>query len=209
MQTRTELKPGEAKAVITDLLKVAISCHEQHATARTAIEYDQQQALDWAWKSGKALNKIKPLIGHSNWTPWLASHWASKKQHRSVRSAQTYMKIDSDNPNALRVADLKFDTIRKYCIGFVPEKVKPESKDNITFPRLMHHLKIINEINRWKRRRDVGHIEKDLEEERRDFQPEIYWMINEWFSDNLVTLPDGRRALILGDDFTSLYPAKE
>lgn len=53
------------------------------------------------------------------------------------------MKIDSDNPelrhvkpNRLRVADLKFNTIRKCAIGFLAEKDRPQLEENVKFPHL-------------------------------------------------------------------------
>lgn len=183
MQTSSELT--KTKAAITELLTVAIACHDHHQEARQSVEDDQQEALDWAWKSGKALNQIKPLIGHSNWTPWLSSNWVSKKLQRSVRSAQSYMKIDADNPNALRVADLNFDTIRKYRIGFVPDKIKPPLKGNVTFPRLTCDLKFVNEWHRWKRRRDTGQgVEKNIKEERRNCREMYEWMRSELYGDD-------------------------
>jgi hypothetical protein len=185
MQTSSELtKIEKAKAAIKELLNVAIACHEHHEQARQSVQEEQQAALEWAWKSGKALNEIKPRIGHSNWTPWLSANWLSKRQHRSVRSAQCYMKIDADNPNAQRVADLKFDTIRKYAIGFVPEKDKPPLKGNVTFARLSCDLKFVNEWHRWKRRRDTGQIDKNLEEERRNCREMFDWMSTELYGDD-------------------------
>jgi hypothetical protein len=98
------------------------------------------------------------------------------------------------------VETLEADSLRKFRLGYF-EKEKPDQPGNRKFPRLLHHLKIINEINRWMRRREVGHIEKDVEEERRDFRPVVHWFIAELFSEDVVTLPDGRKAFVLGDDY--------
>ncbi len=92
------------------------------------------------------------------------------------------MKIANDNSNVRRVGDLKFDTIRKYRLGFVPEKEKPELENDVKFPRLMHHLKLVNEFARWKRRRDTGQIEKNEDEERRDLR-ELYDFLRELYGD--------------------------
>lgn len=174
------LAVGE-KQRIAHLLKEAIEHHQRCAVARLEAAGKQDEAIYEAWQAGVRLNKIKPEIGHGNWLPWLDLNFC-KRATVVPRMAQLYMKIDNDNPNARRVAHLKFDTIRKYRIGFVPEKEKPLLGNNVTFPRITHHLKLVNDFNRWKRRRDTGQIESDREEERRDFQEIFDWMRSELYA---------------------------
>ena len=191
MQTRTELTLiTKAKAEIEKLLEEAVEHHMHVAAARSAVENGQQLALFHAWQSGIRLNKIKSIVGHGNWQAWVEGN-VRKPQGISDRTVRLYMKIDADNPelregkaNRQRVADLKFDTVRKYAIGFVPEKDKPELQNNATFPRLMHHLKLVNEFNRWKRRRDTGQIESNPKEERRDFKEMYDWLRTELYGDD-------------------------
>ena len=59
-------------------------------------------ALEKAWLCGKRLSAMKELVGHGNWLPYLESHIPKV----SVSTAQRYMKIDRDNPNAARVREL-------------------------------------------------------------------------------------------------------
>jgi hypothetical protein len=195
------------KAEVSRLLTEAVAHHRHTEAARAAAASGQELALFHAWQAGIRLNQLKPIIGFGNWQTWLETNFC-KPRKCSYQTAALYMQIDTQNeelrdPAAKveRVTLLKFDTIRKYKLGFAPEKDKPELEGNRKFPRLLHHLKIINEINRWKRRREVGHIEKEVEEERRDFRPEVYWFIRELFADDVTTLEDGRRVLILGDDY--------
>jgi hypothetical protein len=90
------------------------------------------------------------------------------------------MKIDTDNahlrdlpPNRQRVANLKFDTIRKYAHGFIPEKGQPNKEGDIKFPRLVSFLNITNEYNRLKYRH-VNGLEGVNFPEARDETVELY-----------------------------------
>jgi hypothetical protein len=150
MQTSTTQKqlvanrPGE----IRQLAEEAKQFHAEAEEARAIAEYQVTTAIGKAWQCGKRLNAIKAIVGHGNWLPWLRSNWPEL----TVRTAQSYVKIDHDNPNARRVAHLKFDSIRRYRLGLVPEKEQPNKERDIKFPRLVSFLNIANEYNRLKHR---------------------------------------------------------
>ncbi|HEX3818606.1 MAG TPA: hypothetical protein VHW03_09990 [Chthoniobacterales bacterium] len=182
MQTGAELAPiNQAKADIRALLAKAIEHHEAAQAAKTEVEDKQKFALREAWQAGIALNQLKALFPHGSWIPWLLVNFC-KARDVSYRTAALYMKIASENSNVQRVADLKFDTVRKYALSFAPEKEKPQLSGNVKLPKLLHHLTVVNEFNRWKRRRDTGQIEKDEEEERRDYR-ELYDWLRELYGD--------------------------
>lgn len=74
------------------------------------------------------------------------------------------MKIDHDNPNALHVAHLKFDSVRKYRLSLVPEKPQPNREGDIKFRRFVSFLNIVNEYHRLKNRHIDGLEGVDFQE---------------------------------------------
>jgi hypothetical protein len=167
------------KTDLKNLLTEAVEHHNHVEAARAAVENAQQLALFHAWQAGIRLNNMKRLVGYGNWQNWCEINFC-KPFGVSDRTARLYMKIDTDNAhlrhlpaNRQRVADLRFDTIRKYAYTLIPEKAQPSHEDNIKFPRLVSFLNIVNEYNRLKNR----HVD-DLEgvdlEEARDETVELY-----------------------------------
>jgi hypothetical protein len=173
------------KKGIARLLQLAIKHHKAAETAVKQVEANKRRALTHAWRCGRALNKIKPLVGHGNWQGWVELTFC-KPHGLSYRTAALYMKIDADNPNVQRVADLKFDTIRKYARQFVPEKARIEHPGNEKIPRLTHHLTVLNEFNRLKYRHDAGLQRIDFAEVRRDWRPIYEWLKQDVFGENSV-----------------------
>lgn len=163
MQEKVNEKPlAVRRTELKNLLNEAVEHHNHVETARTAVENAQQLALFHAWQAGIRLNKMKELIGHGHWLNWLDINFC-KPHGLAERTAHAYMKIDTDNaelrhvkPNPQRVADLKFDTIRKYAYGFIPEKAQPNKEGDIKFPRLVSVGNIVNEYNRLKYRHVNG-----------------------------------------------------
>lgn len=156
---------------LRDLLKETVDHHKHCEAARAAVENAQQLAMFHAWQAGIRLNRMKALIGHGNWQEWVAAN----VRGISERTVRLYCKIDNDNPelrdvkpNRQRVADLKFDTIRKYAIGFVPEKEQPEHAGDAKFPRLVSFLNIANEYARLKQRHIDGLQRIDFDEAREE-----------------------------------------
>src|SRR6266480_32626 len=150
------------KTELKNLLNEAIEHHNHVEAARAAVANAQQVALFHAWQAGVRLNTMKRLVGHGNWQNWCETKFC-KPFGISDRTARLYMKIDTDNahlrnlpPNRQRVADLKFDTIRKHAYGFIPEKAQPNKEGDIKFPRLVSVGNIVNEYNRLKYRHVNG-----------------------------------------------------
>ena len=163
---------------IRQLAEEAKQLHAEAEEARAAAEHQVTTAIEKAWQCGKRLNAIKAIVGHGNWLPWLRSNWPEL----TVRTAQSYMKIDHDNPNALRVAHLKFDSVRKYRLALVPEKPHPDRQGNIKFRRLVSLLNIVNEYERLKFRHISGLERVDFEEAKGETM-ELYqflrWLHND------------------------------
>ena len=171
------------KSEIKDLLNEAIGYHDHCEAARASVLSTQRAALWHAWQAGIRLNMMKALIGRGDWLDWLDLNFC-KPLKISVRTAQLYMKIDSDNVDlgekakTQRVApteadlqlltQLKFDSIRKYAFTFIPEKEDPYKGKDIRLPRLHSFLKIVNEYNRLKYRHIIGLDPVNFAETRRD-----------------------------------------
>jgi hypothetical protein len=171
------------KSKIVDLLKETIEHHDHCETARSATLTAQQTALWHAWQAGIRLSEMKALIRRGEWLDWLELKFC-KPLKISVRTAQVYMKIDSDNADlrekakTQRVAPtqadyqlltkLKMDTIRKYAFGFIPKKHKPNKDEDIKFDRLYSFLNIVNEYERVKYRHICGLQAIDIVETREE-----------------------------------------
>jgi Protein of unknown function (DUF3102) len=163
---------------IWQLADEAKQFHAEAQEARAAVEHHVTTGIEKAWQCGKRLNAIKAIVGHGNWLPWLRSNWPEL----TVRTAQSYMKIDHDNPNALHVAHLKLDSIRKYRLSLVPEKPQPNIEGDIKFPRLVSFLNIANEYSRLKERH-ISDLERVDFDEAKEETLELYrflrWLHND------------------------------
>jgi hypothetical protein len=174
------------KSEITDLLKEATDHHEHCQAARVSVLNTQRVALWHAWHVGIRLNAMKALIRRGDWIDWLDLNFCTPLKI-SVRTAQVYMKIDTENSDlreeakTQRVAPteadfqlltkLKFDTIRKYAFGFIPKKHEPNKDRDIRFPPSYSFGNIINEYNRVRNRHiwglelvDFAHIRQETVE---------------------------------------------
>jgi hypothetical protein len=165
------LRAGELR----DLLKEAVDHHKHTMAARSSVENGQQLALFHAWQAGVRLNKMKELVGHGNWEKWVESNFCDPND-LTIRMAQIYMKIDNDNaelrriraPKTKHVSFLKFDTVRKHAIGFVPDKEQPEHSGNAKFPRLSSFVNIGNEYEKLRYRHTEGLQLVDFDEAREE-----------------------------------------
>ena len=143
-------------------------------------------ALEKAWQCGKRLNEMKRIIGHGNWLTYLQS----QLPEISESTAQRYMKIDRDNPNAARVKDLKFDSIRKHCLSLAPAKKRPQLKGDLRDWPCAHYLSAVNFFARWYHRVKIGLAQSPPREVlRHDLEPTLRRMIElcgkEWALEKL------------------------
>jgi hypothetical protein len=153
MQTSTTEQSSLSRTTeIRKLSKEAKQFYAEAEKARGLVEDGAMTALEKAWQCGKRLNAIKTIIGHGNWETWRESQLPELDD----RTAHRYMKVARDNPKASRVTDLKFDSIRKHCLTFVPDKSEPNKHRDISFPRSVSLGNIVNEYNRLKYRHQQG-----------------------------------------------------
>jgi len=187
-------KKSETKQLLTE----AIDHHKHCEAACSAVLRTQQVALWHAWQVGIRLNHMKALIHRGDWLDWLDINFC-KPLKVSIRTAQVYMKIDTENAElreeakTQRVAPaeadfqlltrLKSDTIRKYAFGFVPKKHEPNKDRDIRFGRLYSFLNIINEYNRVKHRHVMGLQAVDFVELREE-AVEIYQFLQWVYGDS-------------------------
>src|SRR5205823_5627188 len=119
-----------------------------------------------AWELGKLLNRLKPMIGHGNWLPWLSSTFPNLH----ARRAQRCMLLATLNPNATNASQLQIESIRKLSLSYVPEKEQPKHKGDVKFERLVSFLNVVNEFNRLKQRHVSGLQRVDFEEAREELR---------------------------------------
>jgi Protein of unknown function (DUF3102) len=104
------LKRGKSETVRADLRRLSAEAKTLHVEALAIADETRSIALsavEKGWQCGKRLNAMKKILGHGHWLPYLRTHLPEISQS----TAQRYMKIDRDNPNAARVQDLPFDSI--------------------------------------------------------------------------------------------------
>jgi hypothetical protein len=173
-RTTDEKQLATRQTQLAELLDEAVEHHNHVEAARAAVANAQQLALFHAWQAGIRLNKMKALVPHGSWQDWLEVNFCNARGI-SYQTAVLYMKIDKENAelrdveaNLQRVRDLKFDTIRKYAYGFIPEKSKPNEEWDIKFRRPFSFGNIVNEYNRVKYRHISGLQAVDFEEIREE-----------------------------------------
>src|SRR6266568_3846005 len=113
-----------------------------------------------AWEFGRFLTRAKHELGHGLFIPWRNATFP--KIHE--RKAQRCQELFANNSNATVLSDLSDrllkkwigalnrDSVRKFRLGYVPEKFQPEHKGNAKFPRLVSFLNIVNEYERLRNR---------------------------------------------------------
>jgi hypothetical protein len=141
-----------------DLERLRLEAAGLHADAIAITEQistDVMRALEKAWQCGKRLNAMKEILGHGNWLPYLESHLPEI----SVSTAQRYMKIDRENPNAARVRDLKFDSIRKHCLSLAPAKERLQLEGDSKINPGPHYLTFVNNFSKWDHHVQIGKAE--------------------------------------------------
>ncbi|GEM_PF-3780307 len=166
MQTRTitaNLKTltAEAKRLWTEgesINRLVLSCLDK--------------SLDRAWRLGKVLNQIKGMVGTGNWLLWLEANWPELHE----RTAQRFMVLDRENPEAQTIEDLSPDSVRKFRLGYVPAKERPELEGDQSFARQPHYLTLVNDWRRLHRRMETGLCDLDPTEARRDLKPVFDWL---------------------------------
>ena len=163
------------KSTVEKSLKVLTASARGYLDELNAIGQDIEcrflHGLDRAWRLGKVLNEIKGVVGHGNWLVWLEANLSISQRH-----AQRHMELDAANPKAKRVEDLSSDSVRKFRLGYVPDKERAQLPGDAALPPACHHLTLLHDFKRFTRRVDIGQAVLDPEEARRDLQPLYDWL---------------------------------
>jgi hypothetical protein len=158
-------RPSDAdRKKLKHLSSQANTLHAEVLAMRENVFAGAMGVLEKAWQCGRRLNAMKKILGHGHWLPYLETHLPEI----SESTAQRYMKIDRDNPNAARVQDLKFDSIRKHCLSLAPVKKQIDYPGNVKFPRSVTFQNIVNEYRRLKNRHCDGLQIVDFDEVREE-----------------------------------------
>src|SRR5919109_705326 len=124
---------------------------------------DPQAFLEW--HSGVAYIRVKRYAAHVQ----LASVRCLQEEPQigrvdlrthfpeiSESTAQRYVKIDRDNPNAERVRDLKFDSVQKHCLSLAPPKERQVMEGDAKDAPAPHYLTFVNNFSKWHRQVQIG-----------------------------------------------------
>jgi hypothetical protein len=129
-----------------------------------------------AWEFGRFLTRVKHELGHGLYSPWRNATFPNIHE----RKAQRCQELFANNPSATVLSDLSGrslkkwisrlnrDSVRKFRLGYVPDKFQPKHAGNIKFPRLVSFLNIVNEYNRLRNRHIAGLQMVDFEEAREE-----------------------------------------
>jgi hypothetical protein len=129
-----------------------------------------------AWEFGRFLTRVKHELGHGVFIPWRNATFPNIHERKAQRCQELFAK----NPNATVLSDLSeqslqkwidalnHDSLRKFRLGYVPDKFQPKHAGNIRFPRLVSFLNIVNEYNRLRHRHTEGLQLVDFEEAREE-----------------------------------------
>ncbi len=139
-------------------------------TSKSLLELFDR-AIDRAWRLGLCLAEIKRAVGHGNWLGWIEANLPVGE-----RQAQRYIELAAANPSAKTAADLSEDSVRKFRLGYVPEKERPELDGDAEIKPTVHHLTLLNDFRRLHRRIEIGAASFDREEARRDLRPMWEWL---------------------------------
>lgn len=144
-----------------------------------------------AWEFGRYLSSAKEQIGHGNFDTWRKS--AFPKLHE--RKAQRCHELYRNNSKATELSDLKdssldrwikglsLDSVRKFRLGYVPDKHQPNKGKDVKLPRLHSFLNVVNEYERLKYRHTNGLQEVDLVEAREELV-ELYAFLKWLYKDS-------------------------
>lgn len=135
------------------------------------IEDKLNAALDRAWRLGVQLKKAKDILGHGNWIRWVESNLPLSERH-----ARRHKELAESNPKARSIEDLSEDSVRKFRLGYVPDKERPEIEGDQTLPRVFHHLTLLNDFQKLTRRVEIGQAKIDQEAARKDLWPVFEWL---------------------------------
>jgi hypothetical protein len=138
----------------------------------------------YAWLFGKFLHRAKDTLGHGSFSVWRSETFPRLHERKAQRCQELYAR----NSNATELTDLseraleKFistlsdDSVRKYRLGYIPEKDRPQQKGDKKFGRPTHYSSVLGECNKLQQRIEAGQSRDDREEMRCEFAPFFTWL---------------------------------
>ena len=129
-----------------------------------------------AWELGGFLTRAKQELGHGRFRHWRNANFPRIHERKAERCQELF----ANNSNATVLSDLSdrslkkwirelnHDSVRKFRLGYVPDKFQPKHKGNVKFARFVSFLNIVNEYNRLRNRYMEGLEAVDFEEAREE-----------------------------------------
>lgn len=180
METQTLTPAPAAVAVVaaqSDRLERARELLAEVESIETGLVRDRERLLVNAWHLGQVLCAMKDDVNHGRWLPFLAGHLPKL----SERNAQRCMAFFTDNPNPKNSSDLTFSTesVRKFMLGYIPVKDRPQLDGDGPVAPVSHHLTFINQFSKWDRQTNLGHAgpRAPVDQLRRDCTPVILRLV--------------------------------
>src|SRR5438067_69329 len=98
-----------------------------------------------AWRFGKFLASAKAELGHGHFTIWRAATFPNVHERKAQRCQELFAKNSkatelsdfSDRSMTKWIANRDENSIRKFRLGYVPPKDRPEHKGNVKLGRLV------------------------------------------------------------------------
>jgi hypothetical protein len=171
MQTST-IEKVDPKHLATDGQKLLALMDE----AESGVYRNVNLANYRAWEFGRYLARAKEQIGHGNFETWRKSAFPKVHERKIQRCHQLYrdnskvtvLSLLNDQALDRWVRSLNLDSVRKFRLGYVPDKHQPNKGKDVKLPRLHSFLNIVNEYERLKYRHVNGLQEVDLVEAREE-----------------------------------------
>lgn len=201
VKTVTELT-AKAKRVFVDM-----------NAAEAAVYRDVKLGCYYAWLLGKVFNAVKGELEHGAFEAWRHSAFPKLTDTKAQRCMALFnrnakaseLTLLSDRSVAQFFEKLDADSVRKYQLGYVPDKDKPELKgrdnagslNNVTFERPRGSVKCANEIYKLIQQLESVEVNVDVSQWRQDLADPFAQIATRVFADRIVTLEDGRKAVVI------------
>lgn len=135
------------------------------------IEGDLNSALGRAWILGLRLLRMKEKLGHGNWLRWVEANLPIKE-----RRVRHYLELAEDNRTARSWKHLDPDSVRKFRLGYVPDKQRTELEDDKNVGSAVHHVTLVNDFRKLMRRVNTNQLTIDQPKARQDLWPVFEWL---------------------------------
>lgn len=198
---------------ITELTDRAKRVFVEMNGAEAAVYRDVKLGCYFAWLFGKVLNAAKAELEHGAFEEWRHSAFPKLTDTKAQRCMGLFnrnakaseLMVLSDRNVAQFFEKLDADSVRKYQLGYVPDKDKPELRgkdnagtlNNVTFDRPRGSVKCANEIYKLIQQLESVEVDVDVSQWRQDLADPFAQIATRVFADRIVTLDDGRKAVVI------------